>query len=98
MKPSIDAKVGTLSVFGETLALCIGILDRERNGRGPENPESLKDLLGTRQAWMLSEIEALKKNPKAKGLREDVLRLEELVGKFDLRSLEEARSVIERMK
>jgi hypothetical protein len=93
VKNNLDAE--RLKAVDDALCVCIGILERERNGRGPENPETLKKLLEVHRGHILTNIGTL----KDKTTRDEddyfcVVRIQELVEKFDLRSLEEAKNLV----
>lgn len=88
-----------LEALGNTVRLCVGILEREKNGRGPENPETLKRLLENHRLNMLNSIRTLKSvNCWKEEHLEHMGRLFELVEKFDLGSLEEAHTIIGQLR
>jgi hypothetical protein len=88
-----------LAALENTVCLCIGILDREKNGRGPENPETLKQLLENHRLSMLDSIKVLKcTNCWKEEHLEHISRLGELVEKFDLGTLEQAHDIINELK
>ncbi len=77
--------------------LCIGIVEREKAGKGPENPETLRRLLDSHKDMLIFTTNTLKEKTKTEEDRAVCVTLEELFQKFDQDSLKSANRLISRM-
>ncbi|MFH0817174.1 MAG: hypothetical protein V1909_00910 [Candidatus Micrarchaeota archaeon] len=77
----------------DTIVLCIGIVDREKAGKGPENPETLRKLLDDHKDTLITSIKLIK-DGSVDERREMINDIEELLEKFDSESLRTANKLI----
>ena len=80
--------------MSDTIILCIGIIEREKAGKGPENPETLRKLLDSHRDSLLFTVRAIKEKSARDEERERINTLEEFIEKFDPDSLRSANKLI----
>jgi hypothetical protein len=79
--------------MSNTVMLCVGIVEREKAGKGPENPETLRKLLEDHKGSLICTIKELKEGTVDER-REMLNEIEELLEKFDPSSLKTANKMI----